>query len=327
MSSPLSKTSGAPRTVDSGGSDVSSDPMNALRVAEDAVLRLTGIPIERLDIEVDSNRLHYLCCGSGEPLLLLHERGWAGATFAPILPMVSEQRQALTLDLPGWGLSDKPIFTGHSPKAALNVWMNGVLGFLDALGIDQIDLLGHSMGGFAALGLALEHPGRVRRLILVDPAGIGTDMSMDSRLYFGIGPEKLHRRLGRLFTRFILSMGGGSVHNELDEPMFDLYHALLTQADVIPSGARAFHTWINLFGIHLTLAHRLHELEMPVLMLWGDSDSLNPYDTGLHSIRSLRDGQLVAFTHTGHSPFAERPDDFAAILLSWLNGVYVRSRV
>jgi pimeloyl-ACP methyl ester carboxylesterase len=183
------------------------------------------------------------------------------------------------------------------------------------------------MGGFVGLGIGLEHAGRVRRLVLVDPGGIGTDIQMDSRLYFGIGPEKLHRRLGRLFTRFTLSMGGGRLYDELNAPLFELYHQLLTQAEVIPSGARAFHAWINLFGIHMTVAHRLHELEMPVLMLWGDSDSLFRYEAGLHTIRSLRDGQLVAFTHTGHSPFTERPDDFAAILLSWLNGLYVRSRV
>jgi pimeloyl-ACP methyl ester carboxylesterase len=257
----------------------------------------------------------------------LHERGLAGVTFAPVLPLLGEQRRVITLDLPGWGISDKPIFTGHSPQDALTVWMDGVLGFLDALGLDQIDLLGHAMGGFVALATGLEHAGRVRRLVLVDPGGIGTEIQMDSCLYFGIGPEKLHRRLGKLFTRFALSMEGGRLYDELDAPLFEMYHRLLTQAEVIPSGARAFRTWIDLFGVHLTLAHRLHELEMPVLMLWGDSDSLFRYEAGLHSIRSLRDGQLVAFTHTGHSPFIERPDDFAATLLAWLDGLYVRPRV
>lgn len=324
MSSPLTNMSDTSHT---NSNAVLPDPMASLRAAEDAVLQAIGIPIEPRDIEVDGTRLHYLCCGDGEPLLLLHERGLAGASFATVLPMLSEQRRAIALDLPGWGLSDKPPFTGRTPQDALDVWMSGVIGFLDALGLEQIDLLGHSMGGFIALGLALEHPTRVRRLVLVDPAGISTQMKMDSRLYFGIGPEKLHRRLGRRFTRFVLGLDGGSIHHELDEPMLDLYHELLTQAEVIPSGAKAFHAWINLTGVHLTLAHRLHELEMPVLMLWGDSDSLVRYETGLHTIRSLHDGQLVAFTHTGHSPFVERPDDFATILLSWLNGLYVRSRV
>lgn len=325
--SPQSTSSSIPVSADAIGFDVPSRTIASLQAAEEAVLRTTGIPVERLDIEVNGIHLHALACGEGEPLLLLHERGWAGATFAPVMPLLSQQRRVLTLDLPGWGLSDKPIFTGHSPESALNSWMDSVVGFLDALHIDQIDLLGHSMGGFVALGTALEHPDRVRRLVLVDPTGISSGIPMDSRVYFGIGPEMLHRRLGKRFTRFILSLGGGRVHHELEEPMFDFHHALLTQADVIPSGAKAFHTWINLFGVHLTLAHRLPELDMPVLILWGDSDSLARYETGLHNIRRVRDGRLVAFSHTGHSPFVERPDDFASVLLSWLNGIYVRSRV
>jgi pimeloyl-ACP methyl ester carboxylesterase len=303
-----------------------SDPISSLRAAEDAVLRSTGIPIERQDIEVDGTWLHDLTSGEGEPLVLLHDRGLCGASFASVLPMLSAERRALALDLPGWGLSSKPTFTGRNAEDALGVWMNGVLGFMDALGLPQVDLLGHSMGGFTALGLALEHPTRVRRLILVDPLGISNEMQMDSRLYFGIGPEKLHRFFGRRFTRRLMSPGS-NLHPELEESLDALYHELLTQVDVLPSGARAFHTWINLTGIHLTLAHRLPELEMPVLILWGDSDSLAHYEIGLHVIRTLRDANMVAFTHTGHSPFVERPDVFGEILLAWLNGRYVRPRV
>jgi pimeloyl-ACP methyl ester carboxylesterase len=327
MSSPLTNLSDTSPPTERNEVGFPPDSTAILRAAEEAVLDWTGIPIAREDVIVAGTRLHYLSCGEGEPLLLLHDRGLAGATFAPILPMIAAERRAITLDLPGWGLSSKPPFTGRTPQDALNVWIKGTLDLLDALGLDQVDLLGHSMGGFTALGLALDHPDRVRRLILVDPAGLGTDLQMDTRLYFALGPEKLHRRLGRYFTRFVLSSSGGKVHHELEEPFFSFYRELLTQADVLPSGAKAFHTWINFLGVRLTFAHRLPELEMPVLMLWGDSDSLVHYEIGLHTIRSMRDGQLVAFTETGHTPFIERPDAFAKILLSWLDGLYVRARI
>ena len=142
MSSSLTNAPGIADTARNGGAGVPPDPMAALREAEDRVLESVGIPVERQDIQIHGTRLHYLCCGDGEPLLMLHERGLAGATFAPVLPQLGEQRRVITLDLPGWGLSDKPVFTGHTPQDALNVWMDGVLGFLDALGLDQIDLLG-----------------------------------------------------------------------------------------------------------------------------------------------------------------------------------------
>jgi pimeloyl-ACP methyl ester carboxylesterase len=294
-----------------------------LAALEDALLATTGIAVERRDVEAGGLRLHSLACGEGEPLVLVHGRGGAGATFAPILPQLAARRRVLTVDLPGWGLSEKPRFTGHGPEDALRVWADGLLAFLDSQGLEQVDLLGHSMGAFTALGLALAYPERVRRLILVDAAGLGREMQLDVRLYFGLGPEKVHRRLGKRFTRFVLSVKPG----DTEGPAFEFQHALLTQAEVISSGAAAFHTWINLRGVHLTLTNRLKELEMPVLLLWGDRDVVTPYAHALIAARYLCDGQLVTFSRCGHSPYAERPDDFAHVVLTWLDGIYVRPRI
>lgn len=300
---------------------------DTLHQAEEALLATVGIPVERHDTVVNGVRLHYLTCGEGDPLLLLHGRSDAGALFTPILAQLAKERRVLTLDLPGWGLSDKPPFTGHSARDALNMWVESVAGFLDDQGLASVDLLGHSMGGFVALGMALAHPGRVSRLILVDSGGLGTDIQWDARLYFALGPEKLHRRLGPRFTRLVLRQSGGAHADELPQQYFDFAQALLTQADVIPSGAAAFNRWVNVSGVHLTLTDRLKELEMPVLLLWGDSDAVYHYSNGLIAARQLRDGQLVAFTHCGHAPFRERPDDFAHVLLTWLKGIYVLPRV
>jgi pimeloyl-ACP methyl ester carboxylesterase len=96
---------------------------------------------------------------------------------------------------------------------------------------------------------------------------------------------------------------------------------------VIPSGAAAFHSWINLRGVHLTLTERLRELAMPTLLLWGDRDTVTLYQHALVAARYLADGQLVTLSRCGHAPFAERPDDFAHVLLTWLDGIHVRARV
>jgi pimeloyl-ACP methyl ester carboxylesterase len=301
-------------------------PSDTLHRAEEALLATAGIPIERHDTLVHGVRLHYLTCGEGEPLLLLHGRGDAGALFTSILPQLAKERRVITLDLPGWGLSDKPPFTEHTAREALNTWVEGVIGFLDDQGLESVDLLGHSMGGFVALGAALAHPARISRLILVDAAGLGTDIQWDTRLYFALGPEKLHRRLGPRFTRLVLRLSGGEHTEEPSAEHFNLAHALLTQAEVIPSGAAAFNRWINFTGVHLTLTDRLKELDMPVLLLWGDSDAVCHYANALVAAHQLRDGQLVAFTHCGHAPFRERPDDFAHVLLTWLKGIYVPPR-
>lgn len=305
-----------------------STPPEALVTAEEVVLQATGIPIERRDIVVSGVRLHYLTCGEGEPLVMLHGRGASAAAFAPVLPLLAARRKVYALDLPGWGLSDKPAFQGRTAQDSVRMWREGVLGFLDSQQLEQPDVLGHSMGGFTALSLALERPERVNRLVLVDAAGLGTQMQLDERLYFALVPEKLHRRFGRRLTRSVMKRGYGErARPDLAEPLLELHHQLLTQEDVIPSGAAAFHTWVNFTGVHYTLTDRLKELRMPVLMMWGDRDSVTNYHEAFVAARTLWDGQLVAFTGCGHAPFNERPDDFARVLLTWLDNVHVPSRV
>ncbi|MFI5271935.1 MAG: alpha/beta fold hydrolase [Ktedonobacterales bacterium] len=298
----------------------------ALAAAEEALLRGTGIEIARQETVVNGIRLHYLTCGEGPPLLLLHGRGSAAARFAPVLPLLAAERRVIALDLPGWGLSDKPPFTGHSATDALTFWADAVRGFLDDQGLDQIDLLGHSMGGFTALGVALAAPERVGRLVLVDPGGLGTRVQLDLRLFYALGPERLQRIFGARLTRYIFARETRQPDAADANLEFAFLRALATQAEVIPSGAKAFNAWVSLTGVHLTLTDRLAELPMPVLLLWGVRDQITPYADALHAARHLRDGTFVTFVRCGHAPFAERPADFAQVLLTWLKGIHVRSR-
>ncbi len=301
---------------------------DVLAAAEEALLATTGISVERHEATSNGVRLHYLACGEGEPLLLLHDRGDCAALFAPIFAALARQRRVLALDLPGWGLSDKPPFTGQTAEDALAVWVAAVVGFLEDQRLPAVDLVGHSMGGFTALGLALAHPERVRNLVLVDSGGLGSQMQLDVRLYVALGPERLHRLLGRRFTKAVMRLSEGiPPADEAGGVYYTLTRALWTQESVIPSGATAFSRWINLGGVHLVLRDRLAELDMPVLMLWGDRDNVTPYNDALVAARFPRDGTLVAFTGCGHAPFRERPDDFAHVLLTWLQGIYVPSRI
>ncbi|HEU5441624.1 MAG TPA: alpha/beta hydrolase [Ktedonobacterales bacterium] len=311
-----------------------SDLSTQLAAAEEAYLRLAvpGLPIERCETTSGPLRLHYLTCGQGEPMLLLHGRGSSAARFAPILAQLAAERRVLALDLPGWGLSDKPPFTGRRAADALKVWVEGVRTLLDDQGIERVDLLGHSMGGFTALGFALDAPERVGRLVLVDPGGVGTQMQLDARLFFSLGPERLYRRFGKRLVRFIYARETAQLpamhaaDPAAAEAEIEFLYRLATQHGIVESGARAFNAWINLNGVHLDLGERLSELPMPVLLLWGMRDRVTPYANALHAVRHLRDGKLVTFVRCGHAPFAERPDDFIRVLLAWLAGIHVPSR-
>ncbi|MGH2503155.1 MAG: alpha/beta fold hydrolase, partial [Ktedonobacterales bacterium] len=211
-------------------------PDAALLAAEDALLATVGVAVERGEAPAPGGaRLRYLTCGAGEPLVLLHGRGSAGAAFAPILAALAGQRRVIALDLPGWGLSEKPVFRGRSPHDALTFWIDGVIALLDHLGLGVVDLLGHSMGGFTALGLALEHPERVGRLLLADAGGLGRNVPLDARVYFWLKPERLHRWFGRNFMARVMAQDGSS-HSVPRDAAFEFAWAVTTQRDVIPSG-------------------------------------------------------------------------------------------
>jgi pimeloyl-ACP methyl ester carboxylesterase len=295
---------------------------STLVAAEDALLRTVGIPVRRGEVSVDGIRLHYLTCGADDadaPLVLLHGRGSAAGMFAPIFAQLATRRRVYALDLPGWGLSEKPPFTGATAQDALDLWVRGTMGFLDALGLTQVDLLGHSMGGFTAMGLALHAPRRVRRLMLANPGGVGSRPArLDARLYFRLGPERLNRWLGRRFSEAITALAFPRDETPA-RALLDFGFAVAAQREVIASGARAFDTWSGLGGPRLWLTNRLGELAMPALLLWGERDFITPYANALEVAPRLRDGQLVTFASAGHAPFQERPDDFARVLNDWLD--------
>jgi pimeloyl-ACP methyl ester carboxylesterase len=297
-----------------------------LVAAEEALLATAGIAIERHETRLNGVRIHYLTCGEGEPLVLVHGRGSAAALFTPILSALAEGRRVIALDLPGWGLSEKPPFTGHTASDAVNIWRDALRDFLDDQALAQTDLAGHSMGGLAALAVALEAPERVRRLALIDSGGLGGEPPLDARLYFRIKPERLNPRFGSRFFAWAHSRDDAQPISARG-PLFDFMYAVESQTSVIPSGGRAFDKWMNLGGVHLHFRSRLRELEMPVLLLWGDRDRLMPYSAALQAARQIPTGRLVAFTHCGHSPHQERPADFARTLAAWLDGYRVPSRV
>lgn len=120
---------------------------------------------------VDANgvRYYYEVHGRGEPLLLLHGGLGSIDMFRPVLPKLAEGREVIAVDLHGHGR------TALGERAIKPVDMgNDMAVILEELGYRQVDVLGYSMGGAVALRLAVQHPERVRRLVLVS-AGFALD--------------------------------------------------------------------------------------------------------------------------------------------------------
>ncbi len=109
-------------------------------------------------------RLAYEVTGppAGPPVLLLPALGETAADWAPVRDELARERRVFALDLRGHGASARP------SAYSLPLMRDDVLGFLDALGLDRVDLVGHSMGGVVAYLVAAAQPHRVGRLVLED---------------------------------------------------------------------------------------------------------------------------------------------------------------
>ena len=149
-------------------------------------------------VTVEAGTLRFLRTGEGgEPLVLLHGFGGDLNTWLFNVEALAADRAVYALDLPGHGGSTKQVGDGE-----LGFLVAALRGFLDSQGIERAHLAGHSMGGLVAAALAIEDPGRVLSLTLVDSAGLGAEINLDYIEGFVVasGRRELKPVLQRLFA-------------------------------------------------------------------------------------------------------------------------------
>ncbi|MCZ4120966.1 alpha/beta fold hydrolase [Streptomyces sp. H39-S7] len=148
--------------------DPTRDDTARFHAAYQAVLATWGVPVESLELRSPYGATRVNACGppDGEPLVLLHGGGATAASWYANAAGLSRTRRLYAVDRIGEaGLSERGGRTIRTP-ADLFDWLDGTL---DGLGVEDVDLCGHSYGAWVALSYALRSPERVRRLVLLDP--------------------------------------------------------------------------------------------------------------------------------------------------------------
>lgn len=192
---------------------------------------------------------YYEVHGEGEPLLLLHGGLGSIDMFAPILPALSENRRVIGVDLHGHGrtpLADRDI--------SLIDMGDDMAVILRELGYDQVDVLGYSLGGGVSFRLAVQHPAMVRRLALVS-AGYAQD---------AFYPEILEQQA---------QIGAGMAEAMRETPMYQSYAAIAPDPGEFPSLLERMGEYMRK---PYNWADDVKQLEMPVMLVFGDSDMYRP---------------------------------------------------
>ncbi len=234
--------------------------------------RTHGLPLVSIDV------------GDGPPLLLLHGLAGSARWWARNVPALSRSFRTIAIDLPGFGASPR----GH--RLVLDEAADQLVGTMDRLGIERASVIGHSMGGLIAGGLAADHPGRVDRLVLVDAA------------FLSLGPTAIRR------------VGGPATTLRRTAP--SLLPVLVR--DSLRSGpVRLADATIQLLGADWRT--KLPRIQAPTLVIWGEHDTICPLSIGRRIVAAVPGSRLVVVPGAAHNPMWEQPDAFDREVLDFLS--------
>jgi pimeloyl-ACP methyl ester carboxylesterase len=240
--------------------------------------------IQSRSVTVSGYRVHYIAEGpaNGPVVVLVHGLGSRAEDWRNLAPyLVKAGFRVYMPDLPGYGRSAKPADFSYSVHDEAEI----VVGFMDALGLKQVDLGGWSMGGAIAQHVAFRHPERVRRLILFDAAGIDELPKWDVRLFTPDSPAQL-AQLDALLMPAPPVVPGFVAR--------DIVRLSKKNAWVIHRAIDSMLTWQD------ATDKLLPQLKMPVLIVWGDKDLITPLSQGetMHSL--VPQSQLDIISGCGH---------------------------
>jgi pimeloyl-ACP methyl ester carboxylesterase len=267
-----------------------------------AYARLATEGFHSRSVIVGGERIHYFVGGHGSPVVLVHGLGAEATYWANLMPQLSGSgHRVYALDLLGYGTSAKPAGSQYSIPEEASV----VEGFLGVLGLDHVDLAGWSMGGWVAMRVALDDPGRIARLMLFDAAGIRFAPDYDATLFAPRTPAQLDRLYALLMPR------------PPRMPAFltrDVLRRMARQQWVIERSAASMFSGRDLED------GKLGNLKMPVLIVWGKEDHLLPLSTGMAMHADIPQSVLEVFDGCGHLAPGQCADRVGPRVNAWLRG-------
>ncbi|MFZ2502144.1 MAG: alpha/beta hydrolase [Nocardioides sp.] len=245
------------------------------------------------------------------PVVLLHGSGpgvSAWANWRLLLPVLAKSRRVVAPDLAGFGYTERPAGINYS----MATWQQQVLDLFDALNIEQADLVGNSFGGALALAFAIDHPERVRRLVLMGSVGVPFEITPGLDAVWGYQPSlAAMRELMDLFA-----YDRTLVTDELAE--------LRYRASIQPGFQESFaamfpaprQRWVDAMASDEAAIRALpHE----TLIVHGRDDQVIPLATSLTLAAQISRSQLHVFGRCGHWTQIEHADRFATLVTNFFD--------
>jgi 2-hydroxy-6-oxo-octa-2,4-dienoate hydrolase len=197
------------------------------------------------------------------------------------------------------------------------LYADQVLGFMDALSIEQTSIIGQSMGGGMAMLFCIQHRNRVDKLVLVDAAGLPGNLPLTAKFFnlSGVGKFLMDLRTNAIRKKNLADFW---IHRR--ENLADEYFEQTTRFHKIEGTGQAMLSILR-NKIFYTLGDEIPKLaamDVPILLVWVAEDKSVPLETGrkLHAL--LPKSRLEVFERTGHVPNYEEADRFNKLAVEFL---------
>jgi 2-hydroxy-6-oxonona-2,4-dienedioate hydrolase len=265
-------------------------------------------------------KLHYNEAGAGHPLILLHGGG-AGAggwsNYSRNVPSLARHYRVITIDMPGWGKSDTAVTGDRDHVEALEL-------ALDALELDQVAIVGNSLGGSTALRFTAHHPERVSHLIPMGAPAPGVNVLGPPndktegigalvRAYFDPSPSNFQAMIGALAHDPALAQDADLARRRSDAALARPDH-LENVRLALPRG--------DLNGppqLFQALPPLLAELTVPTLIVHGRNDRTVHFENALRLLAMIPSARLYLINNCGHWAQMEHSEEFNRVVHEFIS--------
>jgi pimeloyl-ACP methyl ester carboxylesterase len=265
------------------------------------------------DVTARGVRMRVVEAGSGPPLVLIHDVLVSHLEFESVIGPLADRFRILAPDLPGFGESEKPSPARYA--YGIESFSEAIVDMIAALELGRVSVVGHSLGGAAAITLAAEHPELLERLVLVDAMSYPFRLDLRTRmptmpLVGGFFFKQLFGRgtFRRYFRDNVFSPGFALPLERIDR-YYDQFNT--------PAGRESAHAVLHAIRDTRPVVARITRITAPTLVIWGRLDRMFPPTFGQKLAREIAGARLDVLD-AGHSPNEERPEEFVRSLTRFL---------
>ncbi|HWR13045.1 MAG TPA: alpha/beta hydrolase [Rectinemataceae bacterium] len=258
--------------------------------------------------------VNYHDMGSGDPVVFIHGSGpgvTAWANWRLVLPKLAPTRRVIAPDMIGFGYTERL----EGAQFNMDVWGKQLVDFLDELNLEKVDLVGNSFGGALALWMAIHHPGRVRKIVLM--GSMGTEFKLTAGLDNVWGYQPSFEAMDAAIHSFVCD-------KTIATP--DLIK-MRYEASIRPGYQESFGRMFpaprqNSVDMMASKYGDIAAIQNDTLIIHGREDQVIPPEASMTLFSLIPKAQLHMFGNCGHWTQIEQNARFCAVVESFLAGVF-----